>query len=115
MRQHHSAPIEQTDIVQRRSKGLTTTFYVCCSSGFPNTYTSSAPAEATYLSWYAAAEDYDGFLRWAYNSWVEDPIRDSRFRKWPPGDTYLVYPKAARRSVSNASVRRHPTGRKSGR
>jgi len=48
-------PIEQTDIVQRRSKGLTTTFYVCCSSGFPNTYTSSAPAEATYLSWYAAA------------------------------------------------------------
>ena len=40
-------PIEQTDIVQRRSKGLTTTFYVCCSSGFPNTYTSSAPAEAT--------------------------------------------------------------------
>lgn len=85
-------PIEQTDIVQRRSKGLTTTFYVCCSSGFPNTYTSSAPAEATYLSWYAAAEDYDGFLRWAYNSWVEDPIRDSRFRKWVAGDTYLVYP-----------------------
>lgn len=84
-------PIEQTDIVQRRSKGLTTTFYVCCSSGFPNTYTSSAPAEATYLSWYAA-EDYDGFLRWAYNSWVEDPIRDSRFRKWAAGDTYLVYP-----------------------
>ena len=85
-------PIEQTDIVQRRSKGLTTTFYVCCSSGFPNTYTSSAPAEATYLSWYAAAEDYDGFLRWVYNSWVEDPIRDSRFRKWAAGDTYLVYP-----------------------
>ena len=85
-------PIEQTDIVQRRSKGLTTTFYVCCSSGFPNTYTSSAPAEATYLSWYAAAEDYDGFLRWAYNSWTEDPLRDSRFRTWPAGDTYVVYP-----------------------
>ena len=33
-----------------------------------------------------------GFLRWAYNSWVEDPIRDSRFRKWAAGDTYLVYP-----------------------
>ena len=85
-------PIEQADIAQRRSEGLTTTFYVCCSSGFPNTYTSSAPAEATYLSWYAAAEDYDGFLRWAYNSWVEDPIRDSRFRTWAAGDTYLVYP-----------------------
>ena len=44
------------------------------------------------MSWYAAAEDYDGFLRWAYNSWVEDPIRDSRFRKWAAGDTYIVYP-----------------------
>ena len=32
------------------------------------------------------------FLRWAYNSWVEDPIRDSRFRTWAAGDTYLVYP-----------------------
>lgn len=85
-------PIEQSDIAQRRSRQLTTTFYVCCSSDFPNTYTSSAPAEATYLSWYAAAQDYDGFLRWAYNSWVEDPIRDSRFRTWTAGDTYIVYP-----------------------
>ena len=107
-------PIEQTDIVQRRSKGLTTTFYVCCSSGFPNTYTSSAPAEATYLSWYAAAEDYDGFLRWAYNSWVEDPIRDSRFRNGPPATPTSSIPKAARRSVSNASSKASRTGRKSG-
>lgn len=85
-------PIGREDIADRRARGLTTTYYVCCSSGFPNTYTSSAPAEATYLSWYAAAEDYDGFLRWAYNSWVEDPIRDSRFRTWAAGDTFIVYP-----------------------
>ncbi len=85
-------PIERSDIADRRDKGLTTTYYVCCSSGFPNTYTSSAPAEAVYLSWYAAARDYDGFLRWAYNSWVKDPIRDSRFRTWTAGDTYIVYP-----------------------
>lgn len=85
-------PVDPADIAQRRAGGLTTTFYVCCSSGFPNTYTSSAPAEATYLSWYAAAGDYDGFLRWAYNSWVEDPIRDTRFRTWAAGDTSIVYP-----------------------
>lgn len=85
-------PIDRKDIADRRAKGLTTTYYVCCSSGFPNTYVSSAPAEATYLSWYAAAEDYDGFLRWAYNSWVEDPIRDMTFRTWAAGDTAIVYP-----------------------
>lgn len=85
-------PIDPADIADRRARGLTTTYYVCCSSGFPNTYTSSAPAEAVYLSWYAAAGDYDGFLRWAYNSWPEDPIRDSRFGTWTAGDTYIVYP-----------------------
>ena len=39
-----------------------------------------------------AANGYDGFLRWAYNSWTEDPLRDSRFRTWPAGGTYVVYP-----------------------
>jgi hypothetical protein len=41
---------------------------------------------------------FDGFLRWAYNSWPEDPVMDSRYIKWPAGDTYLVYP-GARSSV----------------
>ena len=85
-------PIERADILERRAKGLNTTFYVCCSSEFPNTYTFSDPAEAVYLAWYAAAHEYDGFLRWTYNSWTEDPIRDSRFRQWSAGDTYIVYP-----------------------
>ncbi len=85
-------PIEHADILDRRSKGLTTTFYVCCSSAFPNTFTFSDPAEATYFAWYAAAYDYDGFLRWSYNSWTEDPIRDARFRTWASGDVYIVYP-----------------------
>ncbi len=85
-------PIDPEDIRLRRENGLNTTFYVCCSSEFPNTFTSSDPAEAVYYAWYAAAHDYDGFLRWAYNSWTEDPIRDARFRTWASGDTYIVYP-----------------------
>jgi hypothetical protein len=89
---HIFGPIERSDIEARRAAGLNTTFYVCCSSDFPNTYTFSDPAEAVYLAWYAASMDYDGFLRWSYNSWVEDPIRDSRFRTWAGGDTYIVYP-----------------------
>lgn len=38
------------------------------------------------------AAGLDGVLHWAYNSWVETPLQDSRFRTWPAGDTYIVYP-----------------------
>ena len=40
------------------------------------------------------AANFDGFLFWAYNNWVKDPLIDSRFRTWPAGDTYLIYPDA---------------------
>ena len=79
-------------IAGRRAQGFVTTYYVCCSDRFPNMFTFSDPAEAVYAGWYTAACGYDGFLRWAYNSWTEDPLRDSRFRTWPAGDTYVVYP-----------------------
>lgn len=87
-------PFSVEDLKDRQRRGLNTSFYVCCSDGFPNTFTFSDPAEATYLPWYTAASGFDGMLRWSYNSWVENPLLDSRFRAWPAGDTYLVYPNA---------------------
>ncbi|TAJ11403.1 DUF4091 domain-containing protein [Marinilabiliaceae bacterium JC017] len=77
---------------KRKADGKPTTYYTCCSENYPNTFTFSPPAEASWLGWYAAALDLDGYLRWAYNSWVEKPRTDSRFRAWPAGDTYFVYP-----------------------
>jgi hypothetical protein len=32
------------------------------------------------------------FLRWAYDSWPEDPMRDGRYGSWASGDCFLVYP-----------------------
>lgn len=87
-----SGRVDPEDIESRREHGLTTTYYVCCADRFPNMFTFSPSAEAVYSAWYAVALNLDGFLRWAYNSWVEDPVRDSRFRTWPAGDTYIVYP-----------------------
>lgn len=84
--------VEEADLEQRRRDSLVTTYYVCCSSAFPNTFTFSRPWEAAWMPWFAAARGYDGLLRWAYNSWVADPERDSRFTAWPAGDTYIVYP-----------------------
>ncbi len=79
---------------QRRAAGQITTFYVCCSVPFPNNFTFSPPSEAVWQGWYAFAQNLDGFLRWAYNSWVKDPMHDTRFRTWPAGDTFFVYPEA---------------------
>lgn len=88
------AKVDSVDIEYRRKNGLITTYYVCCSDKFPNMFSFSESAEAVYSAWYALSADYDGFLRWAYNSWVENPLTDSRFRTWPSGDTYIVYPEA---------------------
>lgn len=87
-------PFSAEDLKDRQSRGLNTTFYVCCSDGFPNQFTFSDPAESTLLAWYTEAANFDGMLRWAFNSWVENPLLDSRFRTWPAGDTYIVYPNA---------------------
>jgi hypothetical protein len=34
----------------------------------------------------------DGFLRWAWNSWPQDPVADATYWNWRSGDTFLVYP-----------------------
>lgn len=84
--------IDENDLIERKSKGYVSTHYVCCADPFPNVFTFSEPAEGTFIGWFTMAANYDGFLRWAYNSWVENPLQDSRFRTWPAGDTYIVYP-----------------------
>lgn len=86
--------VDKEDLERRKKNNKVTTFYICCSDEFPNTLTFSDSAEATYTAWYAAANDLDGMLRWSFNSWVENPLTDSRFRTWPAGDTYIVYPDA---------------------
>ena len=79
-------------LARRAAKGQKITFYTCCGPERPNTFTFSPPAESAYLGLHALACGYDGYLRWAYNSWPKQPNQDSRFGNWPAGDTYLVYP-----------------------
>ena len=92
----HDYPEEM--LAERKALSKHSTFYTCCVEEYPNTFTYSPPAESTWLAWYAAAQGYDGYLRWAYNSWVEKPLQDSRFRSWPSGDAFLIYP-GARTSI----------------
>jgi hypothetical protein len=80
------------ELQERKSKGFTTTYYVCCTPARPNNFVFSPPVESTYISWYSAAYGYDGFLRWAYDAWPADPTRDARHTYWPAGDCFMIYP-----------------------
>ena len=82
-----------SDIIdRRRSEGKVSTVYTCCSEKFPNTFIASQPAEAAWLPVYAVKNNYDGYLRWAYNSWPTDPMKDARHRLYGSGDCFIAYP-----------------------
>lgn len=76
----------------RKAAGKISTWYTCCTEPYPNGFTFSPPDEHVWIGYYTAAKHFDGYLRWAYNSWTANPLTDSRFTAWPAGDTYQVYP-----------------------
>ncbi len=77
---------------ERRRKGMVSTTYTCCTELTPNLETYNDPADAAYLPLYCLANGFDGYLHWSWANWTDDPLRDSRFKLFPAGDTYLVYP-----------------------
>ena len=82
------------DVRYRFAKKQTSTYYICCTPAFPNTFVFSPPVEGRWLGWYTMAHGYDGMLRWAYDAWPADPVRDARHLLWPAGDSYMIYPGA---------------------
>lgn len=76
----------------RRSRGQYSTFYTCCTDAHPGLFSNSNPVDATFLGLYCAAADFDGWLHWSWLNWTDDPLRDSRFFLFAPGDTYFYYP-----------------------
>ena len=81
------------DILEaRKAAGLPTTFYTACGERRPNIHSFSPPAEAAWLSWYSSAQGFTGYLFWAYNNWTQDVLHDTRYKTWPAGDCYQIYP-----------------------
>ncbi len=77
---------------ERRAEGKKTTYYVCLHPNRPNTFMASDLAESEWLIPMAANYGIDGFLRWAYQSWVENPLVSQDYTAFPSGDTSLIYP-----------------------
>ena len=87
------------ELEPRRKNGCKTTFYVCATAMHPNTFMDSPYDEGFWLGAYPVMVGFDGFLRWAANSWPKDPYDDASFKTvrkgnlhWRPGDTFFVYP-----------------------
>ena len=82
------------ELEPRRKEGFKTTFYVCCTAPHPNTFMESPEDEGFWLGAYPVLVGFDGFLRWAANSWPKDPYKDASYRTthWKAGDTFLIYP-----------------------
>lgn len=79
-------------VKKRQGEGRVSTWYTCCAERFPNSFMVSPLEEGVWIGWRTLAAGYDGYLRWSYNHWTKDPVADARFRRWPAGDCYFVYP-----------------------
>ncbi|MCM1292495.1 MAG: DUF4091 domain-containing protein [Bacteroides sp.] len=81
------------DVMKRRhDRDQLTLMYTCCATPAPSQFTTSAPADGAYIPVYATATGHDGYLHWSYMNWTDNPLEDTRFHMFAPGDTYFIYP-----------------------
>lgn len=80
------------ELAARKARGWKSTTYTCCSNTEPNLFSNSLPAEAAYLPVFCVANKFEGYLHWSWTNWADNPLTDTRFRLFAPGDTYLIYP-----------------------
>ena len=83
-------PFKQ-QIVTRRENNQDLTMYTA-TEHVPNSFTKSNPVESYWTILYAGSLNTTGFLRWAYDAWVADPLEESTHSSFPAGDCFLVYP-----------------------
>lgn len=75
----------------RRDNKQETTLYTA-TEHVPNSFTKSIPVESYWSIMFSGSLNTTGFLRWAYDAWVENPLEDSTHWSFPAGDCFLVYP-----------------------
>ena len=100
-------PVEFEAIRKARlEKGLRTTMYTC-TGHIPGNFSHSDPGESYWTILYAASIGAEGYLRWAYDSWVENPLVDATHSSFEAGDCFLIFPdeRDAANPVSKSSTR----------
>lgn len=86
---------EQSPIISsdERSGADRVTFYTSCTQIHPNNYVTldSSPAEMLFMPWYALANGYAGYARWAYDYWTSADPFNAQDGSNAAGDFHLVY------------------------
>lgn len=67
-------------------------WYVCCGGSRPNTFIRTDLIESRMVGILTSLMRFDGFLRWNYTVWPDDPRNEIRFDNFEAGDTNFVYP-----------------------
>ena len=93
-------------LAERQAKGYRTTLYSCTEHS-PGQFSLSAPVESYWIILNSGMMGTAGFLRWAYDAWVADPLNDTTHNAFEAGDCFLVFPdeKDAESPAAYASVR----------
>lgn len=76
---------------ERRKQGKLTSIYSMIGD-YPGIFSMSDPGEAAWTIWYAESCGTDGFLKWAYDAWSENPLEDNAHSYFEAGDMFFVYP-----------------------
>lgn len=100
-------PIEKIREIskQRRAEGKVTSIYTMIGD-YPGMFTMSDPGEAAWTIWFAQSCDTDGFLRWAYDSFIPSQYEDNAYAYFESGDMFFVYP--GDKEGANTKVRTSP-------
>lgn len=81
----------KNQVALRRNNKQETSMYTA-TEHVPNSFTKSIPVESYWTILFAGLLNATGFLRWAYDAWVENPLEESTHWSFPAGDCFLVYP-----------------------
>lgn len=77
---------------QQSMEGKRFLWYVCCGPAYPNTFLRSNLLESWFIGVLTSYAGFDGFLRWNYTVWPDNPRTDVRYGNLAAGDTNFVYP-----------------------
>lgn len=80
------------DISKLAGKDRRILWYVCCGPDYPNTFIKSEAFETLFIAALTSYLNLDGFLRWNYTVFPDNPRANIKCRNFPAGDVNFVYP-----------------------
>lgn len=84
-------PLFRSVAGKRKKQGKLTSIYSMIGD-YPGIFSMSDPGEAAWTIWYTEFCGADGFLKWAYDAWCENPLEDNAHPYFEAGDMFLIYP-----------------------